>query len=429
MSDGSDFQRTLSIQSWSLYGVGMLTICLRTYARIHRVGLKGLAPDDYLMFAAAAWYTVLVVCLNIITAGGGSNLFPLELYETFSQEEIQERIKGSKIVVISEQGMLNVIYTLKFCFLFMYNRLLAGSHQQKFVKYLGIYVLCGWVATELAFFFACRPFNGYWAVPPPNPQCTTLEHYAIAQACFNISSDFLMLLIPIPTVIKLKMPLRQKVILALVFSMGIFVVSSISLLSLDLSFSVERELTTGALQIIAAILTKVYNLSDVYDTAYMLWYTREASVAVYVANLPMIWPLLREWFPFLRTISSSGTKRSYLPHYGDENERSRTGHRKGDGTQGSHRLSYLQPGHTQIFAVSKEEGKKFEFGLSGFGGRRPGTPESDERALDGGRGLWGKGEIVAQTTIEVETASVADSRGKGENGSEDWEKGVARGRD
>lgn len=32
----------------------------------------------------------------------------------------------------------------------------------------------------------------------------------------------------------------------------------------------------------------------------MLWYIREASVAVYVANLPIIWPMLREWFPYLR---------------------------------------------------------------------------------------------------------------------------------
>lgn len=35
----------------------------------------------------------------------------------------------------------------------------------------------------------------------------------------------------------------------------------------------------------------------------MLWYTREASVAVYVSNLPMIWPLLREWFPSLRALT------------------------------------------------------------------------------------------------------------------------------
>ena len=37
----------------------------------------------------------------------------------------------------------------------------------------------------------------------------------------------------------------------------------------------------------------------------MLWYTREASFAVYVSNLPMIWSLLREWFPALRALTSA----------------------------------------------------------------------------------------------------------------------------
>jgi hypothetical protein len=34
-------------------------------------------------------------------------------------------------------------------------------------------------------------------------------------------------------------------------------------------------------------------------------YTRESSVAIYVSNLPMIWPLIREWVPFLRTVNST----------------------------------------------------------------------------------------------------------------------------
>jgi hypothetical protein len=146
------------------------------------------------------------------------------------------------------------------------------------VKYLAMYVAVGWFSTEIAFFTACRPFVGYWAMPPPNPQCTTLQHYAIVQACFNISSDTLMLLIPLPLITRMNAPWRQKAILMVIFSMGIFV-------------------------ILAAILTKVFNLSNIWDPSYMLWYTREASVAVYVSNLPMIWPLLREWFPYLKALT------------------------------------------------------------------------------------------------------------------------------
>jgi hypothetical protein len=46
----------------------------------------------------------------------------------------------------------------------------------------------------------------------------------------------------------------------------------------------------------------------------MLWYTREASVAVYVANLPGIWPLLREHIRFLRENTSYyATGQSKMP--------------------------------------------------------------------------------------------------------------------
>lgn len=74
------------------------------------------------------------------------------------------------------------------------------------------------------------------------------------------------------------LPWRQKIVIFVIFSLGIFV-------------------------ILAALLTKIYNLTNVYDADYMLWYIREASVAVYTSNLPMIWPLLRDWFPCLRALT------------------------------------------------------------------------------------------------------------------------------
>jgi hypothetical protein len=55
------------------------------------------------------FYTGLIAGLNVIAAGGGSNLFPPEQFASFSQHEIDERIKGSKIVIVSEQvSMLSI---------------------------------------------------------------------------------------------------------------------------------------------------------------------------------------------------------------------------------------------------------------------------------------------------------------------------------
>lgn len=251
------------------------------------------------MLLAAGLYTALVVCLNVIAQGGGSNLYP-PTQKTFTPLEISERIYGSKIVVISEQAMLNLVYTIKACMLVMYTRLTLGLTTQKLVKYLAAYTALGWLASQIAFFAACRPFQGYWGMPPPDPQCTTLQHYSIAQACFNISSDTLMLFVPLPLVMRTTMPLKQKAVLMFIFSMGLFV-------------------------IVAALLTKIFNLTDVYDSRYMMWYVREASVAVYVSNLPMIWPLLREWFPFLSGLTPGGTSSGAKRKYGGPSSQSGPG--------------------------------------------------------------------------------------------------------
>ena len=49
------------------------------------------------------FYTGLIVSLNVIAQGGGSNLFPPEQISEFTRLDIEERTKGSKIVVVSEQ--------------------------------------------------------------------------------------------------------------------------------------------------------------------------------------------------------------------------------------------------------------------------------------------------------------------------------------
>ncbi|KAI9734361.1 MAG: hypothetical protein M1834_002467 [Cirrosporium novae-zelandiae] len=374
------FQHKLIAWTWSLYSVGMCLILLRFYARLRKSGFRGLAPDDYLMVAATMWYTLLVISLNVIVAGGGSNLFPPAEYASFTKEEIKDRILGSKIVIVSEQAMLNVIYTLKVCLLIMYSRLTMNTRQRLAVTVMSYYVATGWTATEIAFFTACRPFKGYWAVPPPNSQCTTLEHYAIVQACFNISSDFFIGLIPLPIVVAVKVPLKQKIVLSLVFGMGVFVIT-------------------------AAILTKVFNLANVYDPSYMLWYFREASVAVYVANLPLIWPLLREWVPFFRSVSSKPSK---IPSYVRRGTSSNpTGTRRSKYTTG-HQLSNI---NTTVRGGSisglSPDGKKPGFDLK-FNKKRGQSPDSDERALNK-KPDWGKGDIRRDITIEVEGESLADS--------------------
>ena len=96
-----------------------------------------------------------------------------------------------------------------------------------------------------------------------------------------------MLAIAIPLVSSLQIPPKQKIILLLVFGMGGFIV-------------------------VASILTKIYCLvPDLISYVYMNWYFREASVSVYVTNLPAIWPLIRDIFPRLKSWGSRANGSEY----------------------------------------------------------------------------------------------------------------------
>jgi hypothetical protein len=89
-----------------------------------------------------------------------------------------------------------------------------------------------------------------------------------------------MLAIAIPILASLQLPTRQKAILLIIFGLGGFI-------------------------IVSSILTKLYCLvPGLISYAYMNWYFREASVSVYVTNLPAVWPLMYQLFPNLKNWGS-----------------------------------------------------------------------------------------------------------------------------
>jgi hypothetical protein len=108
-------------------------------------------------------------------------------------------------------------------------------------------------------------------MPVKNMQCATYQHYSITQAVFNISSDAVMFAIPIPLLVRAQLKRRRKFLLLGVMSLGLFT-------------------------IVAAILNKYFNFASPLTTTYQIWYIREASTAIYVANLMCWWPLLRKIF-------------------------------------------------------------------------------------------------------------------------------------
>ncbi|KAK3116894.1 hypothetical protein LTR53_002264 [Teratosphaeriaceae sp. CCFEE 6253] len=260
----------LTVESWIWYGFVLAIAASRFVSRRMTFGsFKSFQLDDYLMLVALGFYTTLVASINIVRHTN-SNLLPPGYDVThLSQEDIQERTYGSKLILVVEQCQCCTIWLAKACLLTMYFRLTTFRKENIAVKVLCGYVAFGFVFMEIFYFGVwCRPFSNYWAVPTPNIQCDAATNHLITNAVINLSSDCAMIAIGLPMFVRLSLPWRKKVPLIGIFSLGIFV-------------------------ILAAILNKVYSFSEPFGSLWTYWYVRESSTALLVANLPYVWTFWR----------------------------------------------------------------------------------------------------------------------------------------
>ncbi|KAL4761099.1 uncharacterized protein BDW70DRAFT_159966 [Aspergillus foveolatus] len=246
---------------------------LETARCISNRGVRHLQADDYIMTLTFLVYTTMLVLIRVSAEYATNLLPPSEQAAIFANpKNVRARIYGSMIVIGSEQCMLISTWGVKTCLVTMYWKLTHLLPWHIFVQILAGYVALGFAVIEITYFAVySRPFSQYWAVPVENAQCATYQHYSITQAVFNISSDAFMLAIPVPLLKGTQMPIRKKILLISVLGLGVFVM-------------------------IAAILNKYFNFQSPDTTIYQLWYIREASTAIYVANLMCWWPLLRKVF-------------------------------------------------------------------------------------------------------------------------------------
>ena len=276
----------LLVESWIWYGVVLLVAISRFVSRYMTFGtIKKYQIDDYLMILTLCFYTVLIPVINIVR-DHDSNLLPPHFDPaTLTAQDVARRAHGSKLILVVEQCQCVTIWLAKACVLILYLRLTTMRREHIVIQVLFGYVIISFVVMDILYFGVwCRPFSNYWAVPTPNPQCDAATHHLITNAVFNLTSDILMLVIGLPLFLRLKLPLRKKIPVVCVFSLGIFTV-------------------------LAAILNKVYSFSEPFGNEWTYWYIRESSTALLVANLPFVWALWRKLMGFERSVSQVDEQR------------------------------------------------------------------------------------------------------------------------
>ncbi|KAL2810566.1 UbiD family decarboxylase [Aspergillus granulosus] len=285
-------------EAWVWVAVVLVIAVLRYVSRMLQLGaLRNLQLEDITMAATVIFYVLLSVFL-IQVDKHGTNGVPPSAFNTLDPTTFPDRIVGSKMVVAAEQFWLLVVWGCKLCLLLLYSTMTSGLWQHRFVKIIGAICIFSFILIEILFFAVwCRPFSAYWSVPPKNQQCAVYTNHVITTLAFNITTDIMIMAIPLPLLIKAKLSIGKKFTLCAVFSLGTFV-------------------------ILCSILSKYYSISQPYGMKWIDWYIREAATAVIIANIPQTWTLFRRlfnWSAFLHHSSYNARSQNKYSHTGRAN--------------------------------------------------------------------------------------------------------------
>lgn len=192
--------------------------------------------------------------------------------------------------------LLQIFYKLtinltKLSILALYLRIFTENYWFRKSCWCLIFVVVGAsISFTVATTLQCTPISHAWDRWSGSESCINIGALWYSNAIYNITTDFIIVLMVPPVIFKLKLPVRQKLALTCVFGLGIIVcAASVFRLTTLYSSAYGEDVTAGSL--IATV-----------------WTTVEAGLGVICTNLPMVRTPLQHFFPKLFP-SRTGTNR------------------------------------------------------------------------------------------------------------------------
>ncbi|KZL72104.1 fucose permease, partial [Colletotrichum incanum] len=222
------------------------------------------------------------------------------------------------------QGHWNSLRACEYVFSILYNPALMATKTSILIFYLrlskntkkvlrfaswvtlGIVNLAGTVLT-LINIFQCRPVQAAWEIWRDTSQCIPLLTEFICSAPINIVTDLAILALPIPVLTGMRLPPRQKIILVLTFTIGIFVtiVDVVRIYYLQQAVtSVPTGVSTDPNSHFGGTPDFAWNSSLSF-----MWSAVEVNVGMACACIPTLKPLIIKILPAM-IIDPDGTRSS-----------------------------------------------------------------------------------------------------------------------
>ncbi|KAJ5176540.1 uncharacterized protein N7482_002417 [Penicillium canariense] len=281
----------LTAESFAEYGIGMAFLLVRLYARLSLGGIRGLRLDDAFAVAAMVFWTMMTTIIYFLGSYGTNIGLTEQSAMLVPDSKVPDMILGSKLAFSNWIWYMTYIWCQKGVLLCLFWKLTQGTWHTHLVAGTAVLCVVTWLACILTHVCLCTPLYHNWQIKPyPGDHCTLRQPLYVVIAVLNVITDICIMLIPIPILTKLQVPLQRKLILAVMFSSGFFIM-------------------------ICTVLRCYYSLGDITNLPIALgWADRECFVAAIVVSLPGIKPLFRN----TRWLGSTNRKDSKVPyHNGD----------------------------------------------------------------------------------------------------------------
>ncbi|KAH7418087.1 hypothetical protein BKA64DRAFT_187790 [Cadophora sp. MPI-SDFR-AT-0126] len=241
--------------------IGIATTAVRLKSRSMRDVTLGI--DDYLLLGALFSLLISVgIQFACVLAGGVGrhieDVHPADVVKTLKLILPFEALYGITLCLIKTSVVM------------FYYRIFGSTPSFRISAIVAIGILIAWaISVVLETFLLCRPLTFNWNPTIEGGVCGDRNTVYVSAGALNVVTDFMVMALPIPHILKLQLHWRRKVGLVIMFSLGLFIT------------------------IISAIRIKSLQIISFTDPTFTLpmglfWTTLEPCLAIINANLPMV---------------------------------------------------------------------------------------------------------------------------------------------
>lgn len=274
--------------------VATIFVSLRMASRVWIVKRVGL--DDYLM--VLAWFLAFGIAFTICY---GSTV-GLGRHETDVPDSWQVHLKSSQYAfsILYQPALM----AQKASILVFYLSLSQNNRVFKWACILTLaVVLCGGFALTIFTAFQCHPPSAAYRFSPTlNASCTNILTIYLSSSPLNIISDLALLVLPMPILTGMRLPLKQKIIIVVTFSFGLFV-AVVDVIRIS-------QLQSADTYVLSAGHHESSNNSGEdfswYASYSFMWTAIEVNLGIMCACVPGLKPLVARFAPhFIMSAASS----------------------------------------------------------------------------------------------------------------------------